>query len=539
MECKKYKKGFLVQQYRELDEEWIEQLKWCKTLCEKLVIGVPEDSFSLRITDTWPEPCYEGQVYLLSQAGVMDTIVDEVVSIDINNIAIRESYEQIKYDVYFFGTEYGKQFEKDKVFLQENKVEMVSLVSDKMTIGTERDALWYALQNVTADRKVVLFGSGKYFEYYMSNYGEKYPPIYAVDNDSQKWDTKKSGVLIKNPNELEKENPQKVIIILCCKNYKDILKQILRIGAFDYRILLYNSNVAVVEEYRVIWQEQLSYIAKAHEILMRMMREFDRVCTDLGLHYYVISGSLIGVVRHKGLIPWDDDIDVAMPYYDYKILKEKAKEIWKQEEYLFLDYDDIGDNVFYDFMTRIVDLQEEIPTGLFRKVKGKAREDIMNHMVIDIYVLADTVPGIRHDIVTTMLKGIYTLAMGHRGYIDYKEYGRLSENELVILRIINKIGRMIPLKFIFKLYEMLRTYAKNKNTKEYFESNGIINYMPWLYKKKLFGEGTRLPMQDLMVMVPQDYHGLLKAKGYGNYMEYPSVQCRKPSHTAKGCGVIW
>ena len=59
------------------------------------------------------------------------------------------------------------------------------------------------------------------------------------------------------------------------------------------------------------------------------------------------------------------------------------------------------------------------------------------------------------------------------------------------------------------------------------------------YEKKLFGDGTRLPMNDVHVMVPVEYHGLLKAKGYGNYMEFPPPVCRKPSHTAKGCGVIW
>ena len=63
--------------------------------------------------------------------------------------------------------------------------------------------------------------------------------------------------------------------------------------------------------------------------------------------------------------------------------------------------------------------------------------------------------------------------------------------------------------------------------------------MPWLYEKKLYGEGTRLPMNDLDVMIPSDYHGLLNAKNYGDYMNYPPIGVRKPSHTILECKVIW
>ena len=58
--------------------------------------------------------------------------------------------------------------------------------------------------------------------------------------------------------------------------------------------------------------------------LVTLIAEFERVCQENPLHYYIICGSLIGVIRHKDMIPWDDDIDIAMPRRDFKRLRKIA-----------------------------------------------------------------------------------------------------------------------------------------------------------------------------------------------------------------------
>ena len=63
-------------------------------------------------------------------------------------------------------------------------------------------------------------------------------------------------------------------------------------------------------------------LARLHLHLYRVLGELDRVCEELGIRYFLIAGSVLGAVRHEGIIPWDDDIDVGLLRRDYdKLLR--------------------------------------------------------------------------------------------------------------------------------------------------------------------------------------------------------------------------
>lgn len=75
------------------------------------------------------------------------------------------------------------------------------------------------------------------------------------------------------------------------------------------------------------------YIKDIHIILLQMSKEFHRICVKHDIPYYMLGGTMLGAIRHKGFIPWDDDMDFGIPRKYYKkfcqIAEEELPEIYK------------------------------------------------------------------------------------------------------------------------------------------------------------------------------------------------------------------
>ena len=128
--------------------------------------------------------------------------------------------EKIQPDVIFYGGEYGYSYFQNSEYALSHGVELVSLQpAAKNPAGILDAPLRIALEDVTRQQKIVLFGTGAYFDLYMERFGDKYKPAYAVDNEMAKWGTTKNGIDIECPDVLQSENPADTLVIICSRKY--------------------------------------------------------------------------------------------------------------------------------------------------------------------------------------------------------------------------------------------------------------------------------------------------------------------------------
>ena len=89
-------------------------------------------------------------------------------------------------------------------------------------------------------------------------------------------------------------------------------------------------------------------LKKAKKIMVNILLELDKICKKNKICYWLDSGSLLGAVRHKGFIPWDDDIDICMLNEDYKKFLEIAKK--NLDSNIFLDNKETDKYAYFDFL---------------------------------------------------------------------------------------------------------------------------------------------------------------------------------------------
>lgn len=254
------------------------------------------------------------------------------------------------------------------------------------------------------------------------------------------------------------------------------------------------------------------YLNAVHDVSYRLLCSIEDFCKKKDIHYFLHGGTLLGAVRHKDFIPWDDDVDIVMPRASFEKFLRCAGEGLPQG--LMLDLPSKRSH-YVDFIPRIVDVKHPVNMG-----------DKQYYVAADIFT-ADPVskhPGLH----LFTLKLIIGLAIGHREEKDYSRFRTLPEK--IGGRILPFIGSLIPLNKLVRLYE--RVQKKEYDGPILFLSNDQPAPKIWgnMYKKEMYDRyATREWIRDRDFPAPFDPDYCLKIM-YGDYMKLPPKEKRVPEH---------
>ena len=283
-----------------------------------------------------------------------------------------------------------------------------------------------------------------------------------------------------------------------------------------------------------VGEAERSYLADAHRVLGLLLAEVKRVCEKYGLRYYLFCGSLLGEYREGEQIAWDDDVDVALPRRDFDALMKAAETEWGgSDKFRLVRPEDLGKKTFLDYMTRLFYTAEPVDVDFCRRIRGMEPSGLERRMPVDLYVLEDAFDSaFLHRVQTGLIRGVYALAMGHRGYFDPAEHRGAKPSTLFFLKCAVRVGRFLPLPFLLGIYRRLCRWNKSGKGQYCFQSNGYIGCVPMRFRKEWFGDGQTIRFAGLEVTSPADTEAYLRCQ-YRGSLTLPDLWYRVPSHWAR------
>lgn len=241
--------------------------------------------------------------------------------------------------------------------------------------------------------------------------------------------------------------------------------------------------------------------------LLKILVDIDRVCREHNIKYSLFAGTLLGAVREKGFIPWDDDVDICFEREEY----EKFMQVYpekKNEKFV------IG-TVFNKCSYTVINPD---PSLL----------DINNYNLPGPWVTIFVFDNAPKSNLFRQIKVLFAkLLMGMMGKpIHYKDFGKRTK---VLFSITNLLGKLFSKKTIRKIHTKLSTFNNKKQTGFLSVYNNFTLLIKIAYDKSILDSYVDLDFEDVKVMCMSGYHEFLK-RTYGDYMVPPSEKERVPKH---------
>lgn len=234
--------------------------------------------------------------------------------------------------------------------------------------------------------------------------------------------------------------------------------------------------------------------------ILKMLKDFDHFCREHDVKYSIDGGTLLGAVRHKGFIPWDDDADIMFDRQNYTKFMQLSNQLPDE-------YEIIGST----WVRRLT-----------RKDNPYKNEE---EDCIDLFVW-DNVPSNR--LILFAKRFLLMLLQGMlKNDIDYSRYSVFNKLRVFVAHVM---GLPFTVKVKQNLYERISQWGNEKPTPNINIFNAFYHWVAgFSYSRDLMVNITDIDFEDIRLMAVTDADKYLTVC-YGDYMKLPPEDQRHPNH---------
>lgn len=245
-------------------------------------------------------------------------------------------------------------------------------------------------------------------------------------------------------------------------------------------------------------------VLQTQKDLLILLKEFDQFCIVNDIKYSVIGGTLLGAIRHKGFIPWDDDLDIIVDRSNYNKMKK------------LLPYD----NLVFETDTRIT-------LWIDRLKLHDDTYDGTKTEYLDVFVI-DNRPD---NVIKAIIK--LSLIKALQGMIKpCPKLGKYSFFNTFMLFLLYLVGLPLSFKKKIQLYQSVSVWGNKTKSKYKMIYNDEYSLLSKIYPSDILDFVDRIPFEDTFVYGIHKYEDYLTYI-YGDYMTLPEQMERLPKHRDK------